>query len=82
MKVRYCCSLIPLSLTERVDIEMLFLNVVGTKIILISLDELKWKMDSDVCEELGLWALGLEKYNNNKKNIQSNRYCFVLKEKF
>ena len=39
-------------------------------------------MDSDVCEELGLWALGLEKYNNNKKNIQSNRYCFVLKEKF
>ena len=37
-------------------------------------------MGSDMCGELGLWALGLQKYN--KKNIQSNRYCFVLKEKF
>ena len=35
----------------------------SSEIILISVDELKWKMDSDMCGELGLWARGLERYN-------------------
>ena len=34
------------------------------------MDELKWKMGSDMCGELGLWARGLERYNKKKHSEQ------------